>query len=283
MGKRKERKWKPPAAGVQTDESKPHAAAPSEGGESPPKVQGTLVSCPGCGGSGERRKASAWAECQGCGTLFLRERPSAGHMAKAREMLFDRAFALPNHEERREARALAGEAMCGFFQIRIGKHAALNAFGKHVLEVNCGLGFRLRAFQNYGWTTVGTETSATAFEYARRMSLDVRHGWLDEASFGKTRFDLALFCSTFGEILDPGKAVVKLRELLGPDGLVCVLREPLAAKDMEPSGDATRLCLYSADSIKRVYCQNAFSFISEELHEDDTGTFWFRAKTGGNR
>ena len=149
---------------------------PEESGVAKKRRSLAGIRCPVCGQSGEPDGDAGRARCGTCGTVFPRERPALGEVARARDSLFSRAFALPNSEERREARTLAGEVMRGFFQIRKGMPAALNAFGKNVLEVNCGLGFRLRAFQSYGWTVAGTETSATAYEYARRQSLDVTHG-----------------------------------------------------------------------------------------------------------
>jgi SAM-dependent methyltransferase len=198
-------------------------------------------------------------------------------MARARDDLFSHAFALPNSEERREARSLAGEVMRGFFRVRKGKPAALNAFGLHVLEVNCGLGFRLRAFQSYGWTTEGIETSATAYEYARRQSLEVTHGWLAEGRFGRTRFDLVLFCASFGEMDDPHGTAKRLRDLMAPDGLVCVLREPLADEGAEPAAGGSRLFCHTAKSVKRAFTRNGFVAVSEEAAEG-TGTFWFKVK-----
>ena len=282
MGKRPKRKPRQSPEKATPEEPK----APDEGAGKPKKKRARRsrsgVRCPVCGRSGERTGTAGRARCGTCGTVFPAERPALGEVAKARDRRFSRAFALPNYEERRQARALAGEAMRGFFEIRAGKPAALNAFGKNVLEVNCGLGFRLRAFQSYGWWAAGTETSATAYEYARRQSLDVKHGWLDEGSFGRTGFDLALFCASFGELPDPRKAVGKLREVLRPDGLVCVLREPLTEKGGElPDGDS-RLLLYTADSLKRAFCRDGFSFVSEKLGEG-TGTFWFKVKSRKNK
>jgi SAM-dependent methyltransferase len=205
------------------------------------------------------------------------ERPALGEVAKARDGRFSRAFALPNSEERREARGLAGEVMRGFFRIRTGRPAALNAFGKRVLEVNCGLGFRLRAFQGYGWGVAGTETSATAYEYARRQSLDVTHGWLADGRFGRTRFDLVLFCASFGEMDDPHRTVTQLRELVVEHGLVCVLGEPLADEEAPPD-DGSRLFLHTASSVKRAFTRNKFKRVSEDVG-NGVGTFWFEAKT----
>jgi len=235
------------------------------------------IRCPVCGRSGKPAGDAGRARCETCGTVFRRQRPALGEVAKARDMRFSRAFALPNFEERREARILAGEVMRGFFQIRKGKPAALNAFGKDVLEVNCGLGFRLRAFQSYGWAAAGTETSATAYEYARRQSLEVTHGWLAEGRFGRTRFDLVLFCASLGEMDDPHKAVKQLRDLMAPEGLVCVLREPLADEGAKPAADEARLFLYTTGSLKRVFTRNGFTAVSEEV-ADGAGTFWFKVK-----
>jgi len=141
--------------------------------------------------------------------------------------------------------------------------------------VDCGLGFRLRAFQSYGWPVAGTETSPTAFEYARRQSLDVKHGWFSEGGFGSARFDLILFCGSFGGLPDPRGAVERLWSLLRPGGLVCVMDEPLAQKgeaDLSKAG----LFLYTAGSLKRLFCEKRFSFASEEIGEG-AGTFWFKA------
>ena len=161
---------------------------PSPPHEAPPRAR---VRCPVCDGSGEEPPEGAgpgYVRCEGCGIFFLKKRPSLGELASQREDLFKRAFALPLNEERRRSHEQAVAAMRGYFRETAGKPAALNAFGKNLLEVDCGLGFRLRAFQSYGWTAAGTETSATAFEYARRQSLDVRHGWFSDAGFGRVSF-----------------------------------------------------------------------------------------------
>jgi SAM-dependent methyltransferase len=236
------------------------------------------IRCPVCGQSGEPDDDAGRARCGTCGAVFLMERPALGEVAKARDGRFSRAFALPNSEERLQARGLAGEVMRGFFLIRKGMPAALNAFGKNVLEVDCGLGFRLRAFQSYGWTVAGTETSVTAYEYARRQSLDVTHGWLAEGRFGRTRFDLVLFCASFGEMDDPHRTVRQLREIVVEHGLVCVLGEPLADEEAPPD-DGSRLFLHTADSIMRSFTGNKFSLVSEDVG-NGVGSFWFRAKTG---
>lgn len=69
-------------------------------------------------------------------------------------------------------------------------------------------------------------------------------------------------------------------EVVKPDALVCVLREPLAVEGQEPRFDDTRLFVYTADALKRLVCEKWFSFVSEELGEGE-GTFWFRTRDRG--
>ena len=213
--------------------------------------------------------------------------------AEAREAFYEGAFGRPNYEERREGKPLAKEAMSGYFKITRGKPSALNAFDKDVLEVDCGLGMRLRAFQDYGWWVMGTETSATAFEYARRQSLDVRRGPLTgmfddgpprpAGSSVAIRFHLVFFCGSFGRVARPRGVAEKLREIIAPEGLVCVLREPLACRGAKLAQDPSQLILYTADSLRPVFCERGFSLVSEEFPPgggvaEGTGTFWFRTK-----
>jgi len=239
------------------------------------------LECPACGGSGRRRRSSRTVRCGTCHTVFREGYEGAGRAAEVREALFAGVYGGANNEERRDSKALAREAMRGFFTITRAKPAALNAFGKNVLEVDCGFGFRLRAFQDYGWTVMGTETSATACEYARRLSVDVRSGSLGgivgDGGFGRTRFDLAFFCGSFGRVGAPHAAVEGLHDVMSPGGIVCVLLEPVASRGVKLTDKSDRLILYAAEPLRRVFCEHRFSFVSEEVAEGK-GTFWFRAK-----
>ena len=245
------------------------------------------VRCPVCGGPGREAPAGAdpgYVRCEGCGTWFLKKRPSLGQLASDRDGAFENAFALPHHELKRRSHEEALDAMRGFFLVRKKKPVALNAFGKKVIVVECDLGFRLRAFESYGWTASGTETAPTAFEYARRQSLDVKQGWPWHVAFAESGFDLMLFSGNFGSVPDPFASIEKLHGLLklpergGQGGLVCVLREPLAPDDPNDSVECPGLFRYTAASLKRLFCDNRFSFVSEEI-EASAGSFWFQAKS----
>ena len=268
-------------AGDSQDKQECEPTAPSR--EVPCEPPRARVRCPVCGGSGMEAPPGAGAghvRCEGCGTWFLKMRPSLGQLEREREALFEGAFALPHHEARREAREQAYEVMGGYFKIKKGRAVPLNAFERYVLDVGCGPGFRLKSFVSYGWIEGGSETSSTAYEYAKRQPLDVKHGWFTQVGFGDTRFDLALFAGNFGELPDPFRAVERLHEFLKPGGLVCVLREPLASDDAGPPAGGPRLFLFPAHALRRLFCRNRFSFVSEEL-DGGAGTFWFQTRLRG--
>jgi SAM-dependent methyltransferase len=275
---------RPPAEEEKVRDSKPELPKPPAKAEcekesvEPPQAN---LECPACGGDGRRRRSSWAVRCGTCRTLFREGYEGGGRAAEVREALFAGAYGGANNEERRDAKALAREAMRGFFTITRGKPAALNAFGKNVLEVDCGFGFRLRAFQDYGWTVMGTETSATACEYARRQSVDVRSGSLGgivgDGGFGRTKFDLVFFCGSFGRVGAPHAAVAGLHDVMSPGGIVCVLREPMASRGVKLTDRSDRNILYTAEPLRRVFCEHRFSFVSEDVGEGK-GTFWFRAK-----
>ena len=107
--------------------------------------------CPVCGDTATPAgQDAAYARCSGCGSWLHSAsfRGQGGVRGHARP----RAFSLPHPLERRELRRHAVEVMRGFFGIRKGRRAALNAFGLDVLELGCGPGVRLQAFEDYGWT-----------------------------------------------------------------------------------------------------------------------------------
>lgn len=230
------------------------------------------VLCPVCGDTATPAGSDvAYARCAGCGSWLhsVSFRGQGGVRGHARP----RTFSLPNPLERRELRRRAVEVMRGFFGIRKGRRAALNAFGLDVLELGCGSGFRLQAFEDYGWTAVGTEANPAAFEHARGRSLDARNSWPHQTGFGERGFDLVLSCGNFGHLPEPRATVEKARSVLKADGLVCVAREPLAFKGTPPEGSAP--VVYAADALKRLFTDGLFSLVSEAAG-DGLGTFWFR-------
>ena len=234
------------------------------------------VRCPVCdGGGGEYKKTDdlSICKCEDCGLLFQNPRPSLGYLAVQRNNIFKNAMTGSHGGEIKEQSHAALEVMKGYHKHTSGREAALNSFGKNVLDVNCGLGFRLREFQKYGWDINGIDTSRNAVEYAKASYLDVKEGWLDTAGFKGNMFELVLFWDNFGALPDPKQAVLKLSEILKPRGLVFVhLRE------INENFDDRELFYFSPDALRRLFMENGFTVLEEE--KDETGyCFWIGRKT----
>jgi len=246
---------------------------------SPSMPHARVVRCPVCGGTGQdhaKEENITVCRCEDCGLLFQNPRPSLRYIAGRRNLLFEDAIAKPHGDEIREQTGIAQEIMKGYHHRMSGRPAVLNAFGKHVLEVHCGLGLRLREFQKYGWTVYGIDPSRDAVEYGKACSLQVEHAWLEDAAFKTGTFNLVVFHDAFSEISDPVHAVRLLLEVLRDDGLVYV---HIPAGE-EGSFKETELFYYDPDSLRRVFMQNGFTVKLE--NNDLTGYFfWFGKKNKG--
>ena len=235
-----------------------------------------VVKCPVCGGEGEERKKrdkTAICKCSDCGLLFQNPHPSLNLLASQRNEGFQDAMVKPHGSEIREQSKVAVEVMKGFHKHTSGRPAALNSFGKNVLDVQCGLGFRLREFQRYGWEVYGADTSNHAVLYAKACALDARKTAFEAAEFKSNMFDLVLFCGNFGELPDPKQAVAKLLDILKPKGLVFIRQDKL---DEESFSDL-QLFYFDQDSMRRVLVSNGFEVVEEG--QDGSGfLFWLERK-----
>jgi len=243
-----------------------------------------IVRCPVCDGAGEEFKENknlSLCKCQDCGLLFQNPRPSLGYLVVQRNGSFQDAMTKSHGKEIREQSKTTTEIMKGFHKHTSGRPAALNSFGKNVLDVNCELGFRLREFQKYGWNVYGIDTSKNAVEYARACALDVKEAWLDTAEFKTNMFDLILFWNNFGDLPDPNLGVNILLNILKPKGLIFIHQEEVN----EENFDNKQLFYFDQDSLRRLFMNNGFKVVQEE--KDDSGFFFWlgkkerRGKDGG--
>jgi SAM-dependent methyltransferase len=227
------------------------------------------VRCPVCTGHGDPTEADAEVvRCGDCQVLFRNPRPSAGEILARRDGRFVGALTRNHAAAIREASRAAVEAMRGYHRVVSGKDAPLNAFGKRVLDVGCGLGFRLREFEKYGWTVTGLEPSANAIAYTQAVAVHAVRGDLDAPPQGL--FEFALLDGVLEEIPEPAKLVSVVKERLAPRGVVY-------AAVTESSILEGRLYALGEDGARRLLMSSGFAE-PDVRKEDSAVRMWFRRK-----
>lgn len=242
--------------------------------EDKPKVKARRrVRCPVCTGHGEPTDGDGeLVRCGDCQVLFRNPRPSVGQILARRDARFAAALTRNHSAAIRDAGRAAVEAMRGYHRLVSGKDAPLNAFGKRLLDVGCGLGFRLREFEKYGWTAMGLEPGANALPYTQALALHVVHADLDALPTGP--FDLVLLEDVLEEVADPAKLVAGVRDVLAPRG---VAYAGVPAGDADGALGEDRLYAFSEDGLRRLFMSSGFA--EPDVRQDESLLrMWFGRK-----
>jgi SAM-dependent methyltransferase len=255
------------------DKTEKEEVQPEAAEEKPKAKARRRVRCPVCAGHGEPTEADAdVVRCGDCQVLFRNPRPSAGEVLARRDARFAGALTRNHAAAIREESRSAVEAMRGFHRLTSGKDAPLNAFGKRVLDLGCGLGFRLREFEKYGWTVTGVEPSANAAAYTQAVALQALRADIDAPLPGP--FDFVLLEGVLEEVPEPAKVVAAVKDALAPRGVVYVA---VAASDGETSVAEGRLYAFGEEGLRRLLMKAGFAE-PEVRKEDDALRMWFRRK-----
>ena len=92
-----------------------------------------------------------------------------------------------------------------------------------LLDVGPNVGTCLALARERGWEVAGVEINADAARHCRETrALDVRDGTLDEGPFPPASFAAVLMADVIEHLPDPRRALVQVRELLEPGGLVAI-------------------------------------------------------------
>jgi SAM-dependent methyltransferase len=92
-----------------------------------------------------------------------------------------------------------------------------------VLDVGCGRGLLLRAFQESGCDVTGTEFSDDACRFAREvLKIPVRVGLLDELHFPDNSFDVVVMWHVLEHVSDPRPTLAEVSRILRPGGIFLV-------------------------------------------------------------
>lgn len=89
-----------------------------------------------------------------------------------------------------------------------------------VVDVGCGAGGILKAFQETGCRTIGCDLGDAFLDYGRRVGgLDLRHGFLKDL-VAEGPADLVIYSHVFEHILDVRAEIATIRSMLKPGGFV---------------------------------------------------------------
>ncbi len=90
------------------------------------------------------------------------------------------------------------------------------------VDVGCGRGDLGALLIRRGWQVTGVEPSADACEVARERGIDARQGTLADARLEPNAYGLAVFQLSLELVTDPVADLGRVRDSLGPGGLVLV-------------------------------------------------------------
>jgi len=111
------------------------------------------------------------------------------------------------------------------FQDRYDEFAShLPSTRRRLLDVGSGPGFFLQFGQDLGWQVFGIEPSRQAVAHARGLGLQIAEGMLNgESTKSLGTFDVVHMNNVLEHVPDPREMITLCRELLNPDGLLCVV------------------------------------------------------------
>jgi SAM-dependent methyltransferase len=163
-------------------------------------------------------------ECRSCGLLYVNPRPGQDEIGEFypdtyswKEILEADSFltkCVRGMEKSYRYHLLKGEVS------KVMRSTGRNS-GK-ALDVGCGTGDRLVAFQSQGFETFGVETSDSA-DYAERfMKLDVRKGDLLSARFPDQFFDLVTLYHVLEHTHNPLRVCREIHRVLKESGFLVI-------------------------------------------------------------
>lgn len=90
------------------------------------------------------------------------------------------------------------------------------------LDIGCSSGALLRSARHYGFDAEGVEPAARAAEFAVTTGLKVFQGYLHEARYPASSFDVAMLMEVIEHLPDPSALLKEVWRVLKPNGLLVV-------------------------------------------------------------
>jgi SAM-dependent methyltransferase len=140
-----------------------------------------------------------------------------------------------------------------------------------VLDIGCAYGFFLELMKKQGWETHGVELNHQAVKFAKdELGLNVREGIFEEMEFSRAEYDLVTMFDVVEHLIDPRAALVKVNEILKPDGLLVISTvdiNSLVARLLGPKWEdirraKTHLWLFSNETMPKMLDLAGFEVIN---------------------
>ncbi|TMK42521.1 MAG: class I SAM-dependent methyltransferase [Actinobacteria bacterium] len=149
--------------------------------------------------------------CSACGHMQTHPPPSAAQLRAG----YAEAASDDYLEEEAGQRETARRALA---------HLEEFASPGRLLDVGCWTGFLLDEARRRGWEPLGLEPSRFARTYAReRLGLPVLDARLEDAELPAGELRAAVMADVVEHLLDPGRALARVRGWLGPEGVLCLM------------------------------------------------------------
>lgn len=182
---------------------------------SPPVLQ-SWAACPACGDPRRKTWVSFpemdFSECEACRTVYKSREELARDPSLYEESYFHgRRSAREKRFEHRVRKAMG----------HIRSVATLGTVTS-VLDVGCSLGYVVEAGRRLGLQSAGTDVSQYAVQVCRERGLRAEVGTLDKLPFADGEFDLVIMRHVIEHTPAPLTALVELKRILRPGGLVLI-------------------------------------------------------------
>ncbi|HYG33854.1 MAG TPA: class I SAM-dependent methyltransferase [Clostridia bacterium] len=157
-------------------------------------------------------------ECSACGFTITSPQPAGGDMAQ-----YYPAGYYGTPEERRFPWIVEKLQRMLYAQRARSVEGATDGVRGKVLDIGCGRGLLLKAFQARGWEVQGTELSDQSARYARQVAgIPVKTGNLGDIGFPANHFDAITMWHVLEHVPDPRVLLREIFRILKPNGVLLV-------------------------------------------------------------
>lgn len=158
--------------------------------------------------SGNRDKNYTLVRCQKCGLVFIHPLPTLQESLKSY---------INDYRAHQKPKSKISQSKIK----RLFRETNQQRKGK-LLDIGCGAGSDLRAFNKIGWEAVGVEINQSACEHAWAAGLEVICGTIFDAGFPDNSFDIVRLRHVLEHLDNPRQVLTEVKRILKPGGQVII-------------------------------------------------------------